>query len=66
VRFTLSFEIENDAFTPTPGPEIARILRATAGRVEATPFPEGWRAEGPYVAAARDVNGNRVGGWRIE
>lgn len=50
-RFTLTIDTDNAAFDPDPAPEVARILRQTADRVEA----------GVTSGAARDINGNRVG-----
>lgn len=43
---------DEDNGTPDPGPEVARLLRAMADRVEAGPF---------NGADLYDVNGNHVG-----
>lgn len=56
MKFTLEINSDNAAFADDPAGEIARILRAVAQTVERG------REEGPAV----DVNGNRVGVWRIE
>ncbi len=53
--FTLTINTDNEAFTPEPGAEVARILRVIADRVEA----------GRTDGAAMDVNGNRVGSFAI-
>lgn len=46
----------NDAFQPEKGPELARILRELASRVERDGQPAR-REEWPVY----DINGNRVG-----
>jgi hypothetical protein len=54
--FTLTIETSNDAFQPDPEAEIARILRETARRV----------VNGNYAGRLIDVNGNRVGEFRLD
>lgn len=55
--FTLKIETDNAAFDDQNAfHEVARILRETAGKVES------WEREG----ALYDVNGNRVGAFRLE
>ena len=51
--FTLQFTTDNAAFEDCPEAEIARILRALAGKVE----------RGETDGTVRDANGNRVGEW---
>lgn len=51
--FKVTVEIDNAAFQPEAAPEVARILRETADRVE-----QGYRSE-----AIRDENGNTVGAF---
>lgn len=55
--FVLKMRTANAAFTEygDPAPEVARLLRATADRVEA----------GHDEGRLRDVNGNRVGEWEL-
>jgi len=49
--FRLDIAVENSAFEPVPGPEVARILRAVADRVE----------RGEESGKLNDINGNKVG-----
>ena len=54
MKFTLSFDLNNDAFTEEESHvEIARILREAAQRSE----------EGFTSGYIRDYNGNSVGFW---
>lgn len=53
--FTLSITTDNAAFEDDPGPEVARLLRDAAERVEA----------GVSAGVLRDVNGNTVGEWSL-
>lgn len=56
MRFVLEMDCDNDAFTDTPGDEMARILRVVARRVEGGEF------DGKLV----DANGNKVGTFKAE
>ena len=56
--FTLEIATDNDAFYEHAGTEIARILRDVADQVE----DRTTAAEG----LLRDVNGARVGTWRLD
>lgn len=53
--FSLAIETNNAAFEDNSVPEIARILRALAAKLEAMGAP----AVGPYRLL--DMNGNKVG-----
>jgi hypothetical protein len=53
--FSLSFDTDNDAFAGDPAPETVRILREAATTIE----------RGSHEAAVYDINGNRVGGFRL-
>ena len=58
MRFTLEIDVGNDAFydadgKPNPDPELARILRNAAAKVE-----QGF-VQSPLV----DINGNTVGSY---
>jgi hypothetical protein len=55
-RFTLTIATDNDAFTPEPNSEIARILRRAAYRIE-----NGWLDDQPF--ALLDANGSSVGSF---
>lgn len=56
--FKLTIELDNSAFDGDDcGPELARILRDMADKVEDLPR----RELGDYGSPPRDVNGNRVG-----
>lgn len=57
--FTLSIDLENDAFDPDPRPELVRLLRQTALRVEAN--PSSLEGSGKLM----DNNGNTVGSWTL-
>lgn len=52
--FTLSFKTDNAAFDDDPTPEIARILREIAQKVDA----------GIDEGAVYDINGNRIGDFK--
>lgn len=56
--FTLEVSTDNDAFAGGAGPEVARILRDLADKVE----EHSAGGEG----LLRDYNGARVGSWRLE
>lgn len=62
MKFTLTINCDNAAFTdeetgaPYPAPEIARLLRVAAERVETY-----YRENGPLV----DYNGNTVGRFEL-
>lgn len=51
MKFTLSFDCENAAFSDDAALEIARILREIANRVE----------NGTSGGTIRDINGNLIG-----
>ena len=58
--FTLSIRCDNAAFEGVSlAPEIARILRDAARRIEDYGFEY-------HEHALRDTNGNRVGSYRLE
>lgn len=52
-RFILSFDTDNAAFEDDPFAEIARVLRATAEKVE----------DRNDMGTIRDLNGNTIGDW---
>ena len=51
--YSIQIETDNDAFYPDPGPELARILRKLADRLEGGDLAESVRL--------MDYNGNAVG-----
>jgi hypothetical protein len=53
--FTVTIETDNDAFTPDPRPELARILRRVADHIEA----------GLDAGTLADINGNTVGSFSL-
>lgn len=59
MRFTLTVEMDNEAFVYQEGKETARILRKLADKLEAQ-LREG------DSGRLMDFNGNRVGEWRVE
>ena len=59
MSFRLDLDLGNDAFDPDPRPEIARLLRQAALRVEHSSATYG---EGKLM----DANGNSVGSWTFE
>lgn len=58
MKFTLEFDMDNDAFNPEDGnvnyAEVSRILEKVAVDVE-------WRD----IDDIRDINGNTIGHWQI-
>ena len=56
MKYYLKLYLENDAFAEGAGPEVARILRELAERVEGYSF-----TNAPTRFPVRDINGNRVG-----
>jgi hypothetical protein len=65
VTFYLTVDMDNAAFDNTEdgyaaGAELARILRAAAKKIDGV---HAWNFEGPH--SVRDINGNRVGSWRV-
>ena len=59
-NFVISMTTDNDAFAGDPAPEVARILRRIADRVE-----DGNGAGGKYQTIF-DINGSDVGRWRLK
>ena len=58
MRYTIKIDLDNAAFEPSKGHEVARILRELANDVEQFAFT---KASGGVRFPVRDVNGNRVG-----
>ena len=56
MRYLVEIATDNDAFYPEPGPELARILRKLAERIE-TAAPDELTAP----VRLMDYNGNTVG-----
>jgi hypothetical protein len=61
MNFTVGIELENDVLADplTRGPELARILRELAERLERD-------CPARDVQWLRDINGNRVGTWGLK
>lgn len=57
--FTLKVDTDNAAFADDPAPELARILRLVAERIEAGD-------EFHYYQTIRDANGNDVGRYALK
>jgi hypothetical protein len=57
--FRLNVHTDNAAFDPDPAPELARILRAAAERIESGEYI------GHYLTIL-DVNGNDVGRFALK
>lgn len=55
--FQLRINMDNAAFFPTYGPELARVLRDLAERLE--------DAAGNSSGTVRDLNGNTAGAFKI-
>jgi hypothetical protein len=58
-RFNLYINTDNDSFQPDPAPELARLLRYIAGRIESGEF------FGHYLTIF-DANGNDVGRFALK
>lgn len=56
MRFRVQMTCDNEAFTPEPGQEIARILRVLVRKLEL----------GETRASLVDINGNQVGVAKLE
>lgn len=56
--FHLEIALVGEAFDPDPGPELARLVRKVADRVEHDPVGSS--------GAVLDLNGNRVGSWWVK
>ena len=54
--YRIEIAIDNAAFSPEPGPELARILSQLAHQIECIE-----EADLEYVIRLRDYNGNAVG-----
>ncbi|KKM83061.1 hypothetical protein LCGC14_1313140 [marine sediment metagenome] len=57
-KLTIELELDNAAFEPEPGPEVARILAYLADTFRGTLVIA---PRGPEPMALRDINGNTVG-----
>jgi hypothetical protein len=58
--FVMSLNVDNDAFTPEPWDELARILRDCADRLEKD------RDTCRWFQTVRDINGNDVGRFAVK
>ena len=58
--FVMSIACDNDAFTPEPWDELARILRAAADKLESE--RDGCR----WFQTVRDINGNDIGRFAVK
>lgn len=58
-HFHLNIHCDNAAFEPVPGPELVRILRAVADRIEREGFSG-------FYETILDVNGNDVGRFALK
>ena len=59
MKFTLNLTTDNEAFDPDPRPELARILRGIADKVE-----NGGEIE--FFQTILDLNGNDVGRFALK
>jgi hypothetical protein len=57
--FKLEIHADNAAFDPDPTPELARLLRELADKVET------YGKVGYPFGRLRDLNGNQVGRWAL-
>jgi hypothetical protein len=55
MKFSLTIDLQNDAFVPDVRNHLAQLLQLTAERV----------SEGLIAAPIRDLNGNRVGSFEV-
>jgi len=58
VRLTVNIDLDNEAFTPCPGPEIRRILRVLSDHV-------GEAIDSGKYLTVFDINGNDIGRWKV-
>lgn len=69
MEFTLTVRLGNAAFEDAAGLELARILSEVADAVNAVPVadgsPEALADVLRHTRSVFDVNGNRVGGYKI-
>lgn len=65
MKAQIEINLDNDAFQPSAGPELARIFRNLANDLDG--FVDGrYGAELPSACRIADINGNRVGRFEIE
>ncbi len=64
MQFTLSIDLENDAFQEAPGFEIARIMNRLGSRL--VDHPDLTSTGATHQGSVHDKNGNRVGLWSVE
>lgn len=57
--FQLEIALKGEAFSPDPGPELIRLVRSVADKLEADPLASS-------SGGVKDLNGNRCGSWWIE
>ena len=55
MRFVVTINVDNDAFANDPTPEVVRLLRETANRLE---------VDGENAGGLSDINGNSCGGYQ--
>lgn len=69
MTFRLFINVDNDAFTPQPYPEVARLLREIANRLDTvengdyTDFRKGWTG---HYQTIFDSNGNDLGRYAFK
>ncbi|MGH9238790.1 MAG: hypothetical protein ACRD3G_12195 [Vicinamibacterales bacterium] len=61
MRLRILIDMDNDAFHPEPGPEIARILRQLADAADRELITN----NAGQVCVLRDVNGNHCGDVKV-
>lgn len=59
MNFTIAVHTDNEAFDPDPAPELVRILRKIADRVEREGFSG-------FFETIHDVNGNDLGRYAMK
>jgi len=59
-RFTLYINTDNEAFSPEPEPELSRLLRKVADRIERG------HDDVSYFQTIHDSNGNNVGRFALK
>ena len=64
MKFTLEFDMDNDAFRGDPATEVARILLETAQSVASFEVSISVGVESGYPV--RDGNGNTIGRWSVK
>ena len=66
MQITITIDLDNAAFDPNPGDELARVFKHMAAVVKGISEFESYVGRGSELCNVRDANGNTIGNVTIE